>query len=367
MIHRSVELAIGFVIVLICLAASPPGGQDKPAVAPAAERADPDQLQSNLRRLDQMSPEELVELRRKKRQFDELSPQQQAQVREFHEQLHSQSNFTELNSVMNRYYAWLRNLDRDERNDLLDLPADERLEQIKKLHEERARKLFGTTGATKLPSQDVKPFIEWINEFKKNRQAEFLEHFESDEGRQALQQWRERQRRTGRRFRGFSGRPNSQRGGDSTGSEQRDNEQRDNVRFNIFMEADPEFMAGLLHKDIESLLAKLSQEAIQILEEQNAKEQKLLVCNWASDWARQISSTRGMNDDELKRFYETLSEKEKETLDSYSPTGWRQRLEEIYRRQQRQRGFEPTGNLPDENRLDEPVPPGSANPAGNEP
>ena len=130
------------------------------------------------------------------------------------------------------------------------------------------------------------------------------------------------------------------------------------------MEADPDFMADLIYRDIDSLMAKLSQEAIQILEEQNVKEQKLLVYNWAVDWSRQISSTRGMSDDELKRFYDTLTEKEKESLDSLSPTGWRQRLEDIYRRQQRLRGSEPPGNLPDENRLGDPAVPPESETAG---
>lgn len=365
----SIQLLSGFIILLLGYHGSPLFAQSKPELASSPERneSDPEQQQSGMLRLSQMSPDELVELRRKKRQFDELSPQKQQRVREFHEQLQAQTNHAELSAVMYRYYDWLRHLERDERNSLLDLPPDERLEQIKKLHEERARKLFGITGASKLPSQDVKPFIEWINEFRKNRQAEINAHFDSDEGKQLLLQWSQRQRRSGRRFRGFAGRPNSQQGGFSNNNGQRDNGQRDNVRFNILMEADPEFMAELIHKDIDSLMAKLSQEAIQILEEQNAKEQKLLVYNWAADWAKQISSTRGMNDEELRRFYDTLSEVEKESLDSYSPTGWRQRIEEVYRRRNRQRGFESPGNLPEENRLGEPgVPPGSENADNNQ-
>ena len=95
--QRAVQLLIGLVIVLSGSYGSPLFSQTKPAVDSSAEHVDPDQQQSGLLRLSQMSPEELVELRRKKRQFDELSQQQQKRVRELHASLQSQSNQAELN------------------------------------------------------------------------------------------------------------------------------------------------------------------------------------------------------------------------------------------------------------------------------
>ena len=103
------------------------------------------------------------------------------------------------------------------------------------------------------------------------------------------------------------------------------------------MEADPEFMAELIFEEIDSLLAKLSQEALQIFDEQNTEEQKLLVYNWAAAWARQISSTRRTSDDELNRFYETLPEQDKKKLDHLSRREWRQRMEVKYQRELRAR------------------------------
>jgi hypothetical protein len=92
---------------------------------------------ARLETMPQAKKEDLVRLQER---FARLDPAEQKRLRELNEQLERDPNAERLKKTMYRYYEWLKTLPLSQRIELSGLPPAERVERIKKLLQEQARK-----------------------------------------------------------------------------------------------------------------------------------------------------------------------------------------------------------------------------------
>ncbi len=91
-------------------------------------------------RLEALEPQEREELARSLRRFDALDKEQQERVRRLHAMIEAQPDAEDLHDVARRYYDWLRQLPPHQRAELLDLPADERLQRVVEMQRAEAER-----------------------------------------------------------------------------------------------------------------------------------------------------------------------------------------------------------------------------------
>src|SRR5262245_27106695 len=84
-----------------------------------------DDYAANASRLQQMTPEQKDDLRRKKIRFDELSDEEKTRLRDLHEEIAGDPNSKDLQSTATAYNRWLATLDSTERSQLLDIKDTE--------------------------------------------------------------------------------------------------------------------------------------------------------------------------------------------------------------------------------------------------
>ena len=80
-------------------------------------RAD-DSYAQNAARIQQMTPNQKDDLRRKKNRFDELTPEEQQKLRDLHVAITSDPNTKELIDTLTQYNRWLKTLDSEDRSTL---------------------------------------------------------------------------------------------------------------------------------------------------------------------------------------------------------------------------------------------------------
>src|SRR3954451_1710091 len=85
----------------------------------ASDALSGDDYATNAARLEQMTPEQKDDLRRKKIRFDELSDDEKKRLRDLHEEIARDPNAKELQSTVTAYNRWLATLDSTERSQLL--------------------------------------------------------------------------------------------------------------------------------------------------------------------------------------------------------------------------------------------------------
>jgi len=124
-----------------------------------------EELAQRRQRIKAMTPAQKAELVRKQRRFEGLSPEKQVQLRELHRRLAAEPDGEVLQEVMWRYCAWLDTLLLYERNELEKLPADQRVERIKKerydSQDARAIREWGQAYFEKLGTSPQKLLQEW--------------------------------------------------------------------------------------------------------------------------------------------------------------------------------------------------------------
>lgn len=139
-------------------------------------RAD-ESLDERRQRVEQLSPDDLEELQRKREAFANLSPDRQRNLRTFHQDLEADPRAAELRETLQRYSAWLRTLPAGRRAELLGLPADERMSQIKQLLEQQRREQeqrVARSGGKVLSPDDGKVFIAWAEQWVGEHEEELL-------------------------------------------------------------------------------------------------------------------------------------------------------------------------------------------------
>lgn len=108
-------------------------------------------------RLEAMSPAERDRLMRNQQRFQQLSASEQDQLRQLHASLEQDSQSEELKEVMRRYQDWLTTLPASQRAELPQLSVDERIERIKSLQAEERREKN-----RRLSLEDGKAFLAWM-------------------------------------------------------------------------------------------------------------------------------------------------------------------------------------------------------------
>lgn len=130
-------------------------------------------------RLEKMSAEEKETLSQKKERFDALGKEEQQRLRDLHEAVATSDKSGELTGVMDRYYAWLKNLPANVRRDVLALPEDQRIAKIKEVLREQESQRFRQM-AGQLPQSDVDAIFAWLEQFIEENQSRFMERMPSE-------------------------------------------------------------------------------------------------------------------------------------------------------------------------------------------
>ncbi|HEY2414848.1 MAG TPA: hypothetical protein VGI40_21565 [Pirellulaceae bacterium] len=124
-----------------------------------------DDYATNAARLEQMTPEQKDDLRRKKIRFDELSDDEKKRLRDLHEEIAHDPNAKELQSTVTAYNRWLATLDSAERSTLLDIKDQvARIERIKELMHQQETRRFQLYSIN-LPEQDRETIFKWLEDF----------------------------------------------------------------------------------------------------------------------------------------------------------------------------------------------------------
>lgn len=136
-----------------------------------------DSIEQRRERFEKLTPQQLADLARKKERFDQLPPEQQASVRQLHADLSAESNEAQLRSVLTRYHAWLQTLTAAQRAELLSLPADERMKQIRKLQDAQKQdqqRFVVPSPSSSLPDADIAVLLAWFDQLLTRVQPQIL-------------------------------------------------------------------------------------------------------------------------------------------------------------------------------------------------
>ena len=117
---------------------------------------------TGLNGLDSLSPRKQEELIRNRQRFDQLSAADQNRLRELYAAINADPEAERLKLVMERYHQWLKALPAGQRIELLDLPPEERLEQIRALRRREERQQFNELAARDLTVADRKAILDWV-------------------------------------------------------------------------------------------------------------------------------------------------------------------------------------------------------------
>lgn len=138
--------------------------------------------------LEALSAEEKKALLEKKVRFDALPAEEQKRLRELNTSITSSANSQQLHTTLDRYHEWLKSLTTKQRADLLELPADKRIERIKELMQEQERSRLRDLGGKQLPELDIDAIFNWLDEFMKQHEDKYLERLPEDYRKKLLDQ-----------------------------------------------------------------------------------------------------------------------------------------------------------------------------------
>ena len=139
------------------------------AVTVASDRSDA------IERIGQMTQQERQEIQNKRKRFEQLSVDEQKKVRTLHEQIEQHDSRQKLVTAMNRYNEWLKTLSASQRAELLEMPKEKRLEQIRILKGKSDRERLSRMISANLTKDDMSHVASWIQEFAKGHRPELLE------------------------------------------------------------------------------------------------------------------------------------------------------------------------------------------------
>lgn len=263
-------------------------------------------------RLEEMQPEQIEALKRNQEKFDQLPEDRKRATADFHQQLLNQENKNQLARTMVAYYDWLKSLGATERTDVLDeVDIDTRIKMIAEKIGQQDLKKFGKAGATMLPAYDVVPFFKWYEGFLKQNRSK-IQNTVRDLYFKVYRKQSGGKDPPANRFRQFQGSSLSQ-------------------KIGFMFQWAPDQVESLIDENQEQRLRKkLSLDANEILDSYESQElEKSLIVNWI-DAANQ--SKLNIDPERLREFYEGLPKTQRDELDSLSPSDWKTRLKELYRK-----------------------------------
>ncbi len=126
-------------------------------------------------RLSEMGAADKQELDGKRARFYGLPKTEQEQLRKVHRDLCEASDGERLRSVMERYSTWLRSLPSGQRAELLSLPPESRLAQIKLLLEQQEQWRMRNYVMPELTASDLAVIVQWMEDFVVAHESEILE------------------------------------------------------------------------------------------------------------------------------------------------------------------------------------------------
>lgn len=132
----------------------------KPESVPALIAAD-SSAEQRRRFLAAMSPDEKEQLRTDEERFDRLPDEERWRRRRLHEELRADSDAERLETILNRYYAWLTTLPPYNRAELTEMESGKRVKWIEnRLRREERRKIESL-----LTGDDVKKIWKWAFDY----------------------------------------------------------------------------------------------------------------------------------------------------------------------------------------------------------
>lgn len=259
-------------------------------------------------RIEAMSDADKLALRNKLERFDRLSSDERERLFNLNAQLEQRADGEELREVMHRYYAWLKTINSGQRLELQNMPIEERVKKIKEL----------------MAGQERIRFFEVMKEFMKGVEAEEFD---------AIHQWivddwlvREKDRVLANEDKLYRRKPWLREGlSDPSISE---NRKVYVLWFNMFgVDGITDVMPS--KEDFEQLKSRLNEDTQKKLEADAENEQHLLAALMRATIFSQFR--HHVDDDELKKFYAQLPEKEKAKIAGYSPERFDYELRKLYR------------------------------------
>ncbi len=144
------------------------------ALTIGANRASPAHTEVNSQRLEAMSSNEILALKRKLKRFERMTAEHQSRLRDFHARLHAHPKRANLMRTLKQYYEWLASLDSKLQAEVVDtLDHQQRLARIREIRTEQARAL------SFLPVSDFENFDEWLRDLANQKQELIRELFRS--------------------------------------------------------------------------------------------------------------------------------------------------------------------------------------------
>jgi len=104
-------------------------------------------------KLESLSPEARHELLQKKERFDQLKMEERERMRNLHASITHSPNCDRLTGTLERYHQWLMTLTPLQRDELVSLPPEKRIERIKEIQKEQQKQRFRDL-TSKLPPED---------------------------------------------------------------------------------------------------------------------------------------------------------------------------------------------------------------------
>lgn len=178
------------------------------AVWPGTLRAE-ESLAQRRARIEQMDPAAKAQLLRQLESFRTMTPQQQARLRSLHQQLDGDPQAEQLRQVMRRYHEWLKTLKPYQKAELADLPPRERVERIKRILQDQARReskrMAGLDPARierykrllqeqvpkagkRLAAEDVEGLWRWLEQYAASKESQLLEDLPAARRQEVRQQ-----------------------------------------------------------------------------------------------------------------------------------------------------------------------------------
>jgi hypothetical protein len=125
-------------------------------------------------RVANLSLTEKEELRRKRDQFERLNDEEKDRLRRLHDAIAGSPDRDRLESVTLQYHEWLKTLSGKQKEDLLNLPESQKLDEIKRLMQEQRAQRLRDLVKIQLEPGDARAIFTWIDQYATRHEAEML-------------------------------------------------------------------------------------------------------------------------------------------------------------------------------------------------
>lgn len=249
-------------------------------------------------RLSAMSATEKQELDAKRARFYAMPESDRQRLRQLHRDLSEADDREQLRQIMQNYAKWLRSLQSGARAELVSLPAESRIERIKRLLQEQESWRMRKYVMPELTPDDRAVIVKWMEEYVSAHEEQILER---------LPHWKQR----------WESLPSAQR-----------------LNMLIFAATAIRPVRELLlptEDEMDQMKKQLSGSARQEL---NRAEKEGRLPELAERWLRAAMLSRRappeVSREELQQFYSELDQRQREYLENLSAERMEQELTRLY-------------------------------------